>query len=163
MLRIVCPRIWSGLACVALGAYATGARALDINMAEAVNHKILRVCATRANLPYSNEKGEGFENKIAGIIADELGIAVKYTWAPRGPGFIERTLDKKRCDVVMGTAQTEAGTLNTNHYYRTSYALVYRPGQGLDGVSSISDPRLASKRVGVQIDVPAVDHVVKAE
>jgi quinoprotein dehydrogenase-associated probable ABC transporter substrate-binding protein len=146
-----------------IGTVGTGAaQALDINMADAVNHKILRVCATRANLPYSNEKGEGFENKIANIIAGELGIPVKYTWAPLGPGLIERTLDMKRCDVVMGTAQTEALTLNTNHYYRTTYALIYRLGQGLDGVVSLLDPRLADKRVGIQTDVPAMGHVAKA-
>src|SRR5262245_48990875 len=131
-------------------------------MADAVNHKILRVCATRANLPYSNEKGEGFENKIAEIIGSELGLPVKYTWAPQGPGLVERNLDVAHCDVVMGTAQTEALTLNTNHYYRTSYALVYRPGVGLDGIASLADARLAGKHIGIQSDVPAWGQFVKA-
>ena len=138
------------------------AEAADTNMADAVNHQILRVCSTWANLPYSNEKGEGFENKIANIIADELNLPVDYTWFPQGPGFVELTLGVKQCDLVIGTAQTSELTLNTNHYYRTTYALVYRAGQGLDGLSSVFDPRLKDKRVGIQAGVPAADHVAKA-
>jgi quinoprotein dehydrogenase-associated probable ABC transporter substrate-binding protein len=146
-----------------IGAFATPpAKSADTNMTDAVNHRILRVCATRSNLPYSNEKGEGFENKIANILGAELGIPVKYTWAPQGPGLIEQNLDVAHCDVVIGTAQTEALTLNTNHYYRTTYALVHRPDQGLDGITSLSDARLAGKRIGIQSDVPALGQLVKA-
>jgi ABC-type amino acid transport substrate-binding protein len=64
--------------------------------------------------------------------------------------------------MVMGTAQTEALTLNTNHYYRTTYALVYRTGHGLDGVTSLFDARLAYKRIGIQSDVPALGQFVKS-
>lgn len=149
------------LAVLSIGG-AAPAHAVDINMADAVNHKILRVCSKRANLPYSNEKGEGFENKIAEIFANELGIPVKYTWVDWGLGLVEQTLNRKQCDLVMATAQTEAATLNTNHYYRSTYTLVYRAGKGLDGVNSIADPRLADKRIGVQTAVPAVDHLVHA-
>lgn len=140
----------------------SGARGADTNMADAVNRKILRVCATRANLPYSNEKGEGFENKIAEILGDELGIPVKYTWAPQGVGFIAHTLDLAHCDVVIGAAQTDALTLNTNHYYRTTYALVFRPGEGLENVISLADLRLRGKRIGIQSGIPALGQFVKA-
>lgn len=149
-------------AVLALATCIRPAAAVDINMADAVNHKILRVCAKRGNLPYSNEKGEGFENKVAEIIGNELGIPVRYTWTDWGLGLVEQNLDRKKCDVVMGAAQTEAATLNTNHYYRSTYALIYRSGRGLDGVSSISDARLAVKRVGVQTGVPAIERVVRA-
>jgi quinoprotein dehydrogenase-associated probable ABC transporter substrate-binding protein len=160
--RFAWPKVVSVLAVSVTILGAAPAGAVDINMADAVNHKILRVCSKRANLPYSNEKGEGFENKIAEIVAGELGIPVKYTWSDWGLGLVDQTLNRKQCDLVMATAQTELGTLNTNHYYRSTYALVYRAGQGLDGVNSIADARLTGKRVGVQTAVPATQHLVQA-
>jgi len=156
----------NGLRCaglVLIGIFgAAAARAADTNMADAVNRKVLRVCSTPENLPYANEKGEGYENKIAEIIADELKVPIEYTWFPQGLGFVRRTLAVKRCDLVIGTAQADEFTLNTNHYYRTTYALVYRAGLGLDGVSSVFDARLKDKRIGIQAGVPAADQVAKA-
>ncbi|MFA5949494.1 MAG: substrate-binding domain-containing protein [Hyphomicrobium sp.] len=144
-------------------AAASGAGAADGNLADAVNRKVLRVCATPANLPYSDEKGEGFENKIADLIAQELKRAsVEYTWFPQGMGFVRKTLSEKRCDLVMGTVQADEFTLNTNPYYRTTYALIVRPGSGLEDVKSMFDPRLKGKKVGVQAGSPAADHVAKA-
>jgi quinoprotein dehydrogenase-associated probable ABC transporter substrate-binding protein len=137
-------------------------RAADTNMADAVNRKVLRVCATRANLPYSNEQGEGFENKIAQIIADEIKLPIDYTFFPQGRGFVELTLNEKLCDVVIGAMQTDDQMLNTNHYFRSTYCVVYRSGQGLDGVSSLFDPRLKDKRVGIQAGVFVADQVAKA-
>ena len=107
-----------------------------------VNRTALRVCADPANMPFSNDKGEGFENKIAEIVAAELKIPVEYTWFPQATGFIRQTLFAKRCDVVIGYAQGDELVLNTNHYYRSTYALVYRERTGLDGVDSLADPRL---------------------
>jgi quinoprotein dehydrogenase-associated probable ABC transporter substrate-binding protein len=142
------------------GLHAT--RAADTNMADAVNRKVLRVCATRANLPYSNEQGEGFENKIAQIIADEVKLPIDYTFFPQGRGFVELTLNEKLCDIIIGTMQTDTQTLNTNHYFRSTYCLVYRSGLGLDGVSSLFDPRLKTTRVGIQAGVPVAEQVAKA-
>jgi quinoprotein dehydrogenase-associated probable ABC transporter substrate-binding protein len=128
-----------------------------------VNRNVLRVCATPANLPYSNEKEEGFENKIAHIVADELKRpSVEYTWFPQGMGFVRKTLSEKRCDLIMGTVQADEFTLNTNPYYRTTYALVTKPGSGLENVTSILDPKLKGKRVGIQAGAPAADYVAKA-
>jgi len=107
-----------------------------------VNRTALRVCADPANMPFSNEKREGFENKIADIVAGELKLPIEYTWFPQATGFIRQTLFAKRCDVVMGYAQGDELVLNTNHYYRSTYALVLRKGAGLDGVDSLADPRL---------------------
>jgi quinoprotein dehydrogenase-associated probable ABC transporter substrate-binding protein len=141
---------------------ADGAAAADTNMADTVNRQVLRVCASRANLPYSNEKREGFENKIAAIVADELHLPLKFAWSLQGPQFLRSTLLSKRCDLVIGTAQSDDVTLNTNHYLRSTYALVFRAGQGLDDVRSLFDPRLKDKRVGVQAGAPAADYIAKA-
>ena len=119
-----------------------------------VNRTALRVCADPANMPFSNDKGEGFENKIAEIVAAELKLPVEYTWFPQATGFIRQTLFAKRCDVVMGYAQGDELVLNTNPYYRSTYALVHRRGSGLDGIDSLADPRLKGKRIGVIAGTP---------
>ena len=139
-----------------------GAGAAEGQLADAVNRSVFRVCATPGNLPYSNEKGEGFENKIAEIFADELGRPIEYTWFPQGLGLIRMTLAARRCDVVMGTVQADEYTLNTNHYYRTTYAIVVKKGSGLEDVNSIYDEKLKGKRIGVQAGAPAADHVARA-
>jgi len=105
-------------------------------------------------MPFSNDKGEGFENKIAEILASELGVPVSYTWFPQAIGFIRNTLFAKRCDVVIGYAQGDELVLNTNHYYRSAYALLYRQGNGLDGVDTLGDPRLKDRRIGVIAGTP---------
>ncbi|MGB7854764.1 MAG: substrate-binding domain-containing protein, partial [Pseudolabrys sp.] len=119
-----------------------------------VNRTALRVCADPANMPFSNDKNEGFENKIAEIVAAELKVQVEYTWFPQATGFIRQTLFAKRCDVVIGYAQGDELVLNTNHYYRSTYALLYRAGTGLDGVVSLADPRLKDRRIGVIAGTP---------
>jgi quinoprotein dehydrogenase-associated probable ABC transporter substrate-binding protein len=139
-----------------------GAGAAEGHLADAVNRKVLRICATPANLPYSNEKGEGFENKIAQLFAEDLKRPVENTWFPQGTGFVRKTLTEKRCDLVMGTVQADEFTLNTNHYYRTTYALITKPGSGLEKVTSIMDPALKGKKVGIQAGAPAADYVAKA-
>jgi len=119
-----------------------------------VDRTALRVCADPANMPFSNDKGEGFENKIAEIVATELKLPVEYTWFPQATGFIRQTLFAKRCDVVMGYVQGDELVLNTNHYYRSTYALVLRKGAGLDGVDSLADPRLKGRHLGVIAGTP---------
>lgn len=122
--------------------------------ADLVDRTAFRVCADPANMPFSNDKGEGFENKIAEIIADELKLPVDYTWFPQATGFIRQTLFARRCDVVMGSAQGNDLVLNTNPYYRSTYALVFPKGAGLDGVDSLADPRLSDKHIGVIAGTP---------
>jgi quinoprotein dehydrogenase-associated probable ABC transporter substrate-binding protein len=138
------------------------AQAVEGHRSDLVNRQVLRVCADPANMPFSNQKGEGFENKIADIIGDELGIPVEYTWFPQAVGFTRNTLLAKRCDVIIGTGQGDELVLNTNHIYRSAYALIYKPGTGLDGVTSLFDPRLKDKRVGVVIGSPPADLINKA-
>jgi len=131
-------------------AAVTGASADD----DTVGGK-LRVCADPANLPFSNEKGEGFENKLVDLIAAKLGMTVVYTWLPQVVGHVARLPDARECDILMGYAQG-AGTIeDTNPYYRTSYVLIYRKGdEGLAGVTNLSDPRLKDKTIGIVARTP---------
>ncbi len=135
-------------------ALVTSVRSAQAQRIDLVDRAALRVCADPANMPFSNDKGEGFENKIAEMVAGELKVPVEYTWFPQATGFIRQTLAAKRCDVVMGYAQGDELVLNTNPYYRSTYALVYRPGAGLDGVDSLADARLSGKRIGVVAGTP---------
>jgi quinoprotein dehydrogenase-associated probable ABC transporter substrate-binding protein len=147
----------------ALSALASSsAWAVEGHNADLVNRQVLRICADPANMPFSNQKAEGFENKIADIIGNELGIKVEYTWFPQAVGFTRNTLLAKRCDLIIGTGQGDDLVLNTNHVYRSTYALVYPPNKGLDGVDSLFDPRLKDKRVGVMISTPPADIINKA-
>ena len=139
------------VALLAFGAVVSD-RAAYGQRVDLVDRAALRVCADPANMPFSNERGEGFENKIADIVAAELKLPVEYTWFPQATGFIRQTLFAKRCDVVMGYAQGDELVLNTNHYYRSTYALVLR--KGLDGVDTLADPRLTGKRIGVIAGTP---------
>ncbi len=121
---------------------------------ELVDPKVFRVCADARNLPFSNEKGEGFENKLAELLAAKLGKSLSYTWYPNSMGFVRNTLGSYRCDVIMGFPQGDDIAQITNPYYATAYALVYKPGAGLDGVSSLYDPRLKDKRIGIVAGTP---------
>ena len=137
----------------ALAAAAAGigfaASAADAPKADLVNRQQLRVCSDPADLPFSNEKQEGFENKIADLIASELKVPVTYTWFPKATGFIRMTLFAKKCDLVIGWGQGDDMVLNTNSIYRSVSALIYKAGTGLDGVESLSDPKLQGKKIGI--------------
>ena len=110
----------------------------------------LRVCADPNNLPYSNEKQEGFENKLAELIAHDLGREVDYTWWAQRRGFFRLTLKAQQCDVVMGVPVSSERALTTDPYYRSTYVFVTRKDRNLH-ISSINDPRLKQLKVGVQI------------
>jgi quinoprotein dehydrogenase-associated probable ABC transporter substrate-binding protein len=131
-----------------------GVQAAETGVVDLVNRKVLRVCSDPANMPFSNEKAEGFENKIADVLADELKVPVEYTWFPMATGFVRNTLFSKRCDVIIGYAQGDELVLNTNAYYRSTYAIVFPLGKGLDGVKDLSDPRLKDKRIGIVANTP---------
>lgn len=149
------------IAIAAVAASPFVALAAEAPKADLVNRQQLRVCSDPADLPFSNEKKEGFENKIAEIVADELKLPLEYTWYPKSMGFIRRTLAEKKCDLVIGWGQGDELLLNTNHFYRSVSALIYKPGAGLDGVDSLADPRLKGKRIGVIGGAPPADYVAK--
>jgi quinoprotein dehydrogenase-associated probable ABC transporter substrate-binding protein len=140
---------------------AQPAPAAEGHRSDLVNRLSLRVCADPANMPFSNDKGEGFENKIAEIVAAELKVPLEYVWFPQAMGFIRQTLFAKRCDVVMGYAQGDELVLNTNAYYRSVYTLVYRKGAGLDGVDQLADPRLKDKRIGLIAGTPPTELLLR--
>ncbi len=121
---------------------------------ELVDPKVLRVCADPRDLPFSNEAGEGFENKIAELLAQKLGKTLAYEFYPDATGFVRNTLNAHRCDVVMGMPQGDDIVQGTNPYYRTSYALVSKPGSGLETVDSLEDPLLETKRIGIVAGTP---------
>src|SRR5262249_8393019 len=116
--------------------------------------KALRVCADPSSLPFSNEQGQGFENKLAELLAAKLGKGLAYTWYPQAPGFVRNTLAALKCDLIMGYPQGNDLVQSTNPYYRTSYALMLRPGSGLDGADTLADPRLKSKHIGIVAGTP---------
>jgi quinoprotein dehydrogenase-associated probable ABC transporter substrate-binding protein len=120
-----------------------------------------RVCADPANMPFSNEAGDGFENRIAELFADRLGKSVAYAWYPQATGFIRRTLRENRCDVVIGFAQGHELVLNTNHYYTSAYVLLTRADGPLAEVDEISDPRLRDRPLGVVAGSPPADHLAR--
>ena len=146
-------------ACAALSLVSPPSRAQqnelqDNSSIELVDPKVLRVCADPASLPYSNQAGEGFENKLAELLAQKLGKSLSYTWYPQAPGFVRSTLRARKCDVIMGMPQGGDLVTTTNAYYRTAYAIAFKPGTGLDGIESLDDPRLKPKKIGIVAGTP---------
>src|SRR5438270_1752575 len=121
---------------------------------ELIDPKVLRVCADPRNLPFSNEAGEGFENKLAEMLAQKLGKSLAYTFYPGATGFIRNTLNAHKCDVVMGYPQGDDFVQPTNPYYRTAYILIARKDAGLEGIESLEDPRLRGKKIGIIAGTP---------
>ncbi len=108
------------------------------------------MCADPNNLPFSNERQEGFENKIAELIARELNATVRYTWWAQRRGFIRNTLRAKECDVVMGVPSNFELALPTKPYYRSTYVFLYRKDRGFD-LRTLDDPILRQIKIGVHL------------
>src|SRR5476649_145746 len=98
---------------------------------ELVDAKVLRVCADPNDLPYSNEKGEGFENKIAELIGKDLGLPVRYVFFPQVTGFVRNTLRARTCDLIMGTVTGDDLVQTTTPYYYSGYVAVYPADKGI--------------------------------
>jgi mxaJ protein len=126
----------------ALALIAAGASA-------AAMKRTLRVCADPDNLPYSNRAGQGFENKLAELLARELNAEVRYVWWPQRRGFVRNTLNAGDCDVVLGIPATLDLVLRTSPYYRSSYMFVTRAAT--PEIRSFDDPRLRQMTIGVQM------------
>ncbi len=119
-----------------------------------IQRSILRVCADPANLPFSSEDRDGFENQIADLIGERLGVPVVYEWFPQATGFVRKTLALKKCDIIMGYAQGHELVQNTNHYYSSSYVMLHLTGGKLDGIKNLDDERLKDARIGVTAGTP---------
>jgi len=109
-----------------------------------------RVCADPNNLPFSNKKGEGFENKIAELVAADMKLPLEYTWWAQRRGFFRNTLRAGKCDVVVGVPESFELAATTRPYYRSTYVFVTRRDRNLD-VSSFDDPELKNLTIGVQM------------
>jgi mxaJ protein len=116
----------------------------------AAGQNVLRVCADPNNMPFSNDKGEGFENKLAEMIASKLAEKLEYTWWSERKSFIRNSLDQGRCDAVMGVPSTLPSITPTRPYYRSTYVFVSRRDRAL-GVTSLDDPRLEKWRIGIHV------------
>jgi len=116
----------------------------------AAGQTVLRVCADPNNLPFSNNKGEGFENKIAELVAAKLGSHLEYTWWAERKSFAKESLEQSRCDAVLGVPTSLPSVETTQPYYRSTYVFVSRRDRGL-GISSLNDPRLAQLRIGIHV------------
>jgi mxaJ protein len=112
--------------------------------------RVLRVTADPNNLPFSNERREGFENRIAELIARELDANLEYSWRAQRRGFFRETLKEDRCDLVLGVPAHFDMALTTSPYYRSSYVFVFRADKKLN-LRSLDDPALRDLKIGVQM------------
>jgi quinoprotein dehydrogenase-associated probable ABC transporter substrate-binding protein len=119
----------------------------------------LRICADPSNLPFSNEKGEGFENKVAQLLGEELKLPVSYVFFPQVIGFVRNTLRARTCDLIMGTVAGDDIVQTTNPYYYSAYVAVSRDDKDFD-FSDFADPQLHSLRLGVVGATPPVNLLV---
>lgn len=155
-LAILLPILAGVLACglVALRPVEAFAQETDKGALELVDPDVFRACGDPRNLPFSNDKGEGFENKLAELFAAKLGKKLSYSYFPQATGFVRMTLGSYRCDIIMGFPQGDDQAQVTIPYYRTTYALVTRRGSGLEDVTAIDDPKLKEKRIGIVARTP---------
>jgi mxaJ protein len=116
---------------------------------EALARGELRVCADPNNLPFSDRRATGFDDRIATLLAGALGARVTYTWQPERRGFLRETLNAGRCDLVLGVPARDDRVLTTRPYYRSGYVFVQR--RGARPIRSFDDPRLRSLRVGIHV------------
>lgn len=111
---------------------------------------VLRVCADPNNLPFSNQRSEGFENKIAELLGREMNERVEYTWWAQRRGFFRNTLKSGACDLVIGVPAGFEMALTTTPYYRSTYVFVYRKDRNLR-INSFDDPKLRTLKIAVQM------------
>ena len=143
------PPAWrAGLAGLALTLAPWCASAEDA-AAMAPAPRDLAVCADPSNLPYSNDRGEGFENRIASVLADELHASLSYTWNMQRRSFLRRTLNAGACDVVIGLPAGMPGVLQSRPYYTSSYVFVTSRQRGLS-LQGFDDPALRGLKIGLQ-------------
>ncbi len=125
-----------------------------------VSRSELRVCSDPSDLPFSDQHGDGFENRIVELLGQDLHLPVRYTWYPNSVGFLRNTLLALKCDIVAGTVSGAPMMLTTSPYYRTGYMIVTRSADHV-AVRSLADPLLRGKRIGLVAGTPPGDLVVR--
>src|SRR5690348_4603361 len=161
-------KAWRAVA--VLAALAAGVTVL----AQGQNDSALRVCADPANLPLSNTRGEGYENKIAELLARDLKRRVEFTFFPQRMGFVRNTLRAKddatqqfKCDVIIGVPKGFELTATTQPYMRSTYALVFKSRADLAQLETPEDllklppPQLQALRIGVFGRSPGADWLLR--
>ncbi|WP_254276819.1 quinoprotein dehydrogenase-associated putative ABC transporter substrate-binding protein [Halomonas sp. 3H] len=143
-------RRWPLLVALLLGGASVSVVA---DLPERQEREALRVCADGNNLPFSNEAGEGFENRIAELMAEDLGVPLVYVWSPQVMGFVRNTLELRVCDVMIGAVAGYEFVQNSNEVYRSVYSLVVPEDSDLR-VESLTDPLLQGRRIGVVTETP---------
>lgn len=133
----------------------------------AEQRQVLRVCADPNSMPLSHRNQQGYENRIAQLLADKLSLPLEYTWFPQRRGFVRKTLRDKdpqtggyRCDLIIGVPTSFELATTTEPYYRSTYALVFKADGVLGDVTSVEEflalppERRAALRVGVFEQTP---------
>jgi mxaJ protein len=143
---------------VSLGAAVTDARYLPQSVS--APQAVLRVCGDPDNLPFSNEKLEGFENRIAAVVATDLGLTPAYAWWPHQHGLVRNTINADACDVIFGVPEGLDTVLWTKPYYRTSYVLAYRNDRGWR-IGSLDAPELKGLKIGAYENTPPEESLAR--
>ena len=141
-MKLLACSVLVGVAAVAGGRVGSGVAAAPA--------PTLRVCADPDNLPFTNARGEGFENRLAELLASDLGTPVQYTWWAQRRGFLRETLAAGQCDVVLGLPTAVEAAWTTRAYYRSSYMFVDRRDRRRT-IRSLDDPRLRRLRIAVPL------------
>ena len=115
-----------------------------------VHQRTLTACADPNNLPFSNRAGEGFENKLAELIAADLHAKLNYVWWAQRRGYVRNTLNERKCDFWPGIGSNVEMVATTRPYYRSTYVFVTRADEKLAGLT-LDDPRLTRLKIGVQM------------
>jgi quinoprotein dehydrogenase-associated probable ABC transporter substrate-binding protein len=157
----VLPRVLVACLCALLSGAAPPSESRDLPLPPS-DPDALRVCSDPNNLPFSNARGEGFENRLAELVAKDLGKKrVTYKFFPERRGFIRNTLKAGACDVVMGVPASFELTRTTAPYYRSTYVFVTRRETG--AIRSFDDPRLRTLRIGIHVIGDDYSNVPPAE
>jgi quinoprotein dehydrogenase-associated probable ABC transporter substrate-binding protein len=136
------------LVCVACGCSSAKPQAAAAPPAQP--KRVIHVVADPNNLPFSNDKLEGFENRIAQLLAQQMNATVEYTWRAQRRGFFRHAFKDDGGDVVLGVPAGFDRALTTSPYYRSSYVFVWRKDRNLD-IRSLNDPKLRELKIGVQV------------
>ena len=123
---------------------------LSALLSAAASTSKLRVCADPDNMPFSNQQKQGFENKLAELLASKLGESVEYTWWSQRKSFVKESLDQGRCDVLIGVPTALPSVTTTRPYYRSTYVFVSRTDRKLQ-LTSLEDARLKDWRIGIHV------------
>ena len=126
------------------------AAVLLLGSCDLIPQRTLTACADPNNLPFSNKAGEGFENKLAQIIASDLHARLDYVWWAQRRGYVRNTLNERKCDFWPGIGSNVEMVATTRPYYRSTYVFVSRASEKLNGLT-LDDPRLKTLKIGVEL------------